>query len=299
MSYRSIINPPGPVEKYPERNTPPFNIPGVILPHWEVHDNFIDEKFHHEVYDYLMDCHWTQHWHPLPREFQIYRPNDWDDGWVGAGSIQRKLSQPRALFAVDEPSLEERHPIIWELWKRINAQLGNCYAITGSAEGMPITDSVFQGDPNPVHPSLLPRPLTADPSLPNEGWRVYANATPHDLINLGGYIHRDTPDLSDETSVTILWIASKEWYPSWGSTLSLFPEDPEGLTGDHQQFNTGAGQQHRNFQIGWQDEGKTISMRPGRLILYDGRTLHTTEPSKHRYNVFPNRRVVFRARRIK
>jgi hypothetical protein len=127
---------------------------------------------------------------------------------------------------------------------------------------------------------------------------VYANATVHDAITYQGYVHRDTHDLSDNTTVTILWIASLEWYPSWGSELILYPEDHEGATGDHQQFNNGQSQQRRNFQIGWQDEGKMICMRPNRLIIYDGRTLHSTQPSRHRHNSIRNMRVAFRARRI-
>jgi hypothetical protein len=37
--------------------------------------------------------------------------------------------------------------------------------------------------------------------------------------------------------------------------------------------------QNRNFNIGWADEGKIVSPKPGRIVIYDGRTLHTTRPS--------------------
>lgn len=269
------------------------------MPHWEVHDNFIDLEFHREVYQYLLNSYWVQTWAGLETETQVYRPNDWDDSWANAAGVRRTLAQPRTFFGSDEASIKNNHPVIWELWNRINAQLDNRYAITGHPEGASMHDLALDkiGD-KIVDPTWAACPDPEDSTL-EKGWRVYANATPHDIIALGGYAHRDTPDLSDETSVTILWIANEEWYPSWGSELMLFPEDPDGDTGDHQQFHLGNLVQRRNFNIGWPDEGKLICMRPGRLILYDGRTLHGTNPSKHRWNVFPNRRVAFRARRIK
>jgi len=188
------------------------------------------------------------------------------------------------MFGSDEDSTRNRHPVIGELWDVINAQLGNNYAITGTPEGMYWKD--------------YPVPEPTDPTL-KAGWRVYANGTRHDELSMQGYIHRDNADLTDETSVTMLWVASLEWYPSWGGEILLYPEDHDGLTGDHQQFNNGPHQQCRNYKIGWQDDGKLICLRPGRLVLYDGRTLHSTQPSRHRYNTIMNMRVVFRARKIK
>lgn len=268
----------------PEHHNPPYSIPGVIMPHWEVHDDMVSADLHKRTYDYLLQCPWHQRWAQISSELQLFHPSDWDDSWINAAAIRRSVAQPRTMFGSDEASTKRKHPIIGELWDSINAKLGNCYEITGADEGMGWKD--------------YPIPTPEDPKL-SAGWRVYANGTPHDMIALQGYVHRDTFDIADETSVTMLWIASLEWYPSWGSELILYPEDPDGTTGDHQQFNNGGAQQRRNFQIGWQDEGKMICMRPNRLIIYDGRTLHSTQPSRHRHNTIMNMRVVFRARKVR
>jgi hypothetical protein len=269
---------------FPEYNNPPYSIPGVIMPHWETHDNVVSDNLHKSVYDYLLNCNWAQKWSGLAPELQIFKPGDWDDSWANTAVMHRTVGQPRTMFGSDEHSTKQNHPIIGQLWDEINASLGGAYAITGAAEGMPWKEHPV---PEPIDPTLSP------------GWRVYANATVHDALTYQGYVHRDTHDLSDDSTVTMLWIASLEWYPSWGGELILYPEDPDGTTGDHQQFNIGEAQQRRNFQIGWQDEGKMICMRPNRLIIYDGRTLHSTQPSRHRYNTIRNMRVAFRARKIR
>jgi hypothetical protein len=160
--------------------------------------------------------------------------------------------------------------------------LDNKYEITGHPEGMYF-------DKHPI-------PEPADSNL-SKGWRVYANATMHDMISMSGFPHRDTPKLEDDTTVTILYVANPTWYPSWGGEIQFFPEDPDGLTGDHQQFNQpDKHEQSRNYNVGWADEGKQVSLKPNRLIVYDGRTLHLTNPSRRRYNSELSRRVVFRAR---
>ena len=268
----------------PEHHSPPYSIPGVHLPHWEIHNGIVGKGLHKRVYDYLGQCHWHQKWASLHTELQLFKPGEFDESWAAASALRRTVGQPRTMFGSDEDSTRKNHPIIAELWDTINAHLGGSYAITGADEGMAWRD----------YP--CPKPTDSDLST---GWRVYANASLHDLLSLQGYIHRDNFDISDETSVTMIWTASLEWYPSWGGELILYPEDPEGWTGDHQQFNKGGGQQRRNFQIGWQDEGKIICLRPGRLVIYDGRTLHSTQPSRHRFNTIMHMRVVFRARKIR
>lgn len=283
MPYK-VISTTGGHTQFPEHSIPPYSIPGTAMPHWEVHDKVVDDQFHKTVYEYLLNCSWAQRWSQLPSELQLFKPGEWDTSWLDASVAKRTIGQPRAMFGSDYDTTKKRHPIIAELWDKINSHLGNCYEISGTSEGMPWKD--------------YPCPTPTDPDL-STGWRVYANGTHHDLLSLQGYAHRDTHDLSDENSVTMLWVSNLEWYPSWGGEIMLYPEDPTGATGDHQQFNTGSHQQRRNFQIGWPDEGRTISLRPNRLIVYDGRTLHSTLPSRHRYNSIMNMRVAFRARKIK
>lgn len=255
------------------------NIPNCHLPKIEVFDNVINEKLHQKIWEYLNGIEWYQYWHDLPGELQIHRPRD-GDSWINAASIHRTLAMPRSPLASDESSLKSVHPLIHLLWLEINKFLGNQYEITGPTEGM-IWD--------------LPCPPTADPEL-KQGWRVYANATVHDNIALGGHVHRDNPDLLDETSFTIIWIANTEWYPTWGGHLLFYPEDHGGTTGDHQQFETSWIAQNRSFNIGWPDDGRMVTLRPNRLLVYDSRALHSANPTTRRWNCDVIRRVVFRAR---
>lgn len=262
-------------------NKPPYSIPGVRLPMIEVHDDILSKELHTKVWDYLISRVWHHQWIFCDTpELQLYRPSDWDDSWINTATIRPSLTQPRTLFASDELNLKKNHPIVWELWNNINSRLDNRYEIAGKPEGTYWKD--------------YPCPAPEDPNLLT-GWRVYANASPHGMINSNGYIHRDNSDLSDETSVTMLWMSSPEWYPSWGGEIQFYPEDPTRSTGDHQQFNTGH-QQQRNFNIGWQDEGRSVSLKPNRLVVYDSRTLHSTLASNHMYNTELHRRIVFRAR---
>jgi hypothetical protein len=270
-----------PTESKFKSSTPPFNIPGVNLPNIEVHDDLLDPEFHLEVYNYLIDQPWYIAWCAVPGELQIHKPNTWDDSWVQSGLHHRQMELSRCMFGSDEASIEKKHPLIWKLWQKINQRLGDKYTIAGIPEGM------FWKD--------VPVPATQDPALA-PGWRVYANASPTAMVSHGWDVHRDNSNLLDETSVTIIWMASLEWYPTWGGEIHFYPEDPEGLTGDHQQFNIGAFRQNRNFQIGWPDEGRSVCLKPNRLLVYDGRALHGNRPTNTSNHNQLQRRIVFRAR---
>ena len=260
-----------------------------------IHDNLIPDALRKEVWKYIQNQTWYATWKatvPTPHVIHTYVPSvDKERGWALTVPPRNPTQwMHRTCFASDEYGLEQNHPVIWELWKTINNSLGNQYSITGTPEEMSLPDTNEWKDWN--------APATQDPNL-EQGWRVYTNGQPNESIKRSHGIHRDTINLGDEDTCTLLYVANLEWYPSWGSELILYPEDPEGATGDHQQFNNGQSQQRRNFQIGWQDEGKMICMRPNRLIIYDGRTLHSTQPSRHKYNTIRNMRVAFRARRIR
>jgi hypothetical protein len=197
------------------------------------------------------------------------------------------MFMPRACFGSDEHSLLQNHQPVYDLWKKINSALGNEFVIEGSPEGMPmdeLDDPIWQV-PDPVNPNL------------EKGWRVYANAQPSESIKRSHGIHRDTIDLDDDSCYTLLYVANPEWYPSWFAECIFYPNDLENETGDTQQYQSILqANQSRNFSIGWADEGKMISPKPGRIILYDGRTLHTTRPSAI-WAKSPRKVIAFRIRK--
>ena len=256
----------------------PYNI--------EVHDNAISKEETEKVYVYVQNLTWYQKLiYTNAHDMVEYKPADGSDLWESAktglmDSIGSGMH--RSPLASDEGTLKQNHLPIYLLWKNINKTLGYRYEITGLPEGM------F---------SPVPTPEPVDKNL-STGWRVYVNAT-HNLKvwNNMGYVHRDNPNLDDDSSVTILYVLNKEWYPSWAGEIIIFPEDPDGSIGDHQQHNIKF-QQKRGFNIGWPDQGRMISPVPGRLIIFDSRCLHKTLPIQNFYGSAknPSIRVAFRAR---
>jgi hypothetical protein len=79
--------------------------------------------------------------------------------------------------------------------------------------------------------------------------------------------------------------------------INFFPEDPEGSTGDHQQFNKGDHMQQRGYNVGWLDQGRIVSPLPGRVVVYDGRCLHNANSPTSTPKDPPLWRIAFRARR--
>jgi hypothetical protein len=59
------------------------------------------------------------------------------------------------------------------------------------------------------HPDWQP-PATQDTNL-KQGWRVYASGQPNEFVKRSHGVHRDTIDLNDDTTRTILYVANLEW----------------------------------------------------------------------------------------
>jgi len=246
----------------------------------DVYDNIIDPGMQSKIWDYLQIQEWHQKWLPSKQEVNRYRPNK-GPSWFIAKGMHMGSSMHRCVLASDEDSLKQLHLPVYLLWKEINRKLDNQFSLTGLPEGMYDRETV--------------PPTPTDPNLPT-GWRAYVNAAHNVQVAGNGYAHRDNPNLTQEDLVTILYVVNKEWYPSWGAELRYYPEDSEGVTQDHQQFNIGA-EQSRNFNIGWLDQGRIVSPVPGRLIVYDGRCLHATTASSNPDIETPLIKVAFRARR--
>jgi hypothetical protein len=241
----------------------------------ETYDNIIPEKLRQQVWDYIQNSEWHVYWketRPYPGTYYDYTPAKEGTAWRKWDPMftSPSLTMPRACFASDDASLKKDHPVLWKLWKAINSHLGNKYIIEGEPEGM-VTDRFND-------PKWTAQP-TKNPNI-EQGWRVYANSQPQETIKRSHGVHRDTHDVNDENTCTILYFANLEWYPTWFAECMYYPNDVDETTGDHQQFQAAAPHaQKRNFAVGWGDEGKLVSPVPGRIIVYDGRTLHTTRPA--------------------
>jgi len=239
-------------------------------PDVNVHDNVISYDFRKEVWDYINKQKWHATWKQMSPKMHEYIPANVPSTFIpGTNARLPSMWMHRACFASDDHSLERDHPVIWKLWCEINSHLGNRYTITGNDEDMSYTpeDNPDWQPPAPKDPNLKP------------GWRVYTNGQLNEFVKRSHGVHRDTIDITDDTSRTILYVANLEWYPSWFAECIFYPDDPFGDSKDHQQFQKGWYSQSRNFNIGWADDGKIVSPVPGRIIDYDGRTLHTTRPA--------------------
>jgi hypothetical protein len=248
------------------------------------YDGLVSTDAQQLIWKYLEKQTWHVQWHKIPEipsALKRYKPNEGKEWFSIQPSLPSCSTFHRCALGSDEASLKETHPVIWGLWKTINAALGNEYTLTGTPEGMSDRECVA--------------PPTQDPNIA-PGWRVYTNGTFGQTVTGVWGPHRDTPDTDDETSVTILYCMNQEWYPSWGGELVYFPEDPNGQASDSQQWNT-EGKQNRGFNIGWPDQGRIVSPVPGRVIVYDGRCLHNTKPPTVSVHSMPYWKLAFRARR--
>lgn len=234
-------------------------------------DNAISEELRNRVWQYLYHSRWYTAWKPMSRvNYASYVPAIDTDFAHFKAMARPNFStwQHRATFASDEESLKS-HPVIFELWQAINSALGNQFEITGVPEGMPV---------DPTDTERETPPQTVDTNLP-QGWRVYANGQTDETQKRTHGVHRDNPFVNEDKYWSILFCANPKWFPTWFGDCIYYPDDVEGVTGDRQQYQNikGLSNQGRDFPVGWAN--KIVSPVPGRIIAYDGRTLHTTHPT--------------------
>ena len=247
---------------------------GEIMVNVHVFDNVIPEHDRNSIWSYIENQIWHVYWKhfTFPEQCYNFIPAV-DQRWrtLDPARMYPTMLMPRTVFGSDESSLQERHPEIYSLWNKINFFLGNEYIIEGCPEDVAAERNSDD--------AMWEPPPTKNPNI-EQGWRVYANAQPTETVKRSHGVHRDTVDLNDDTSYTLLYCANLEWYPSWYAETVFYPDDTEQTTGDHQQFQgIMPYTQKRDFNIGWAEDGKIVSPKPGRIILYDGRTLHTTRPA--------------------
>lgn len=216
-------------------------------------DSVVPTEMQNIVWDYIQ--HQTFHAtrkdipYPNPGKMIQYKPIDNKKEYLddSVPSVNNQYMH-RCVFGDTENELMFKHRPIYELWKTINSFLDNKFTILGDREGIASTP-----------PRLA---------------RVYVNAQASETIKRSHGIHRDTIDLAEEKNYTLMYIANPVWYPTWMAENVFYADDDS--TGDTQQFQRGFGQS-RNFPIGY--PFAIIPPVAGRIIMYDGRTLHTTKPT--------------------
>jgi hypothetical protein len=218
----------------------------------EIFDDIIPDDLRWRVWEYIQNqtFHATRKdvSYPTPGHIINYKPIDGKKEYLddSVPSVNNQYMH-RCVFGNSENELLFHHKFIYELWKTINKSLGNKYEIAGDQEGIADTP-----------PRLA---------------RVYCNAQPEETIKRSHGIHRDTIDLEEDKNFTLIYIANLSWYPTWMAENVFYSDDVTTL--DTQIWQRGHGQS-RGFNVGW--PFKIVSPVAGRVILYDGRTLHTTKP---------------------
>lgn len=217
----------------------------------ETYDDLIPDDLRWRVWEYIQNqtFHATRKdvSYPNPGSVIYYKPIENKKEYLDDSipSVNNQYMH-RCVFGMRG----EGHPVILELWKTINSFFNNKFIIDGDAEGM------------------------ADPKLKPGYSMCYVNAQPDELIKRSHGIHRDTIDLNNDKHYTLLYIANHEWYPTWMAENVFYCDDDS--TSDKQQWQRGYGQS-RGFSVG--EPFSIISPKAGRIILYDGRVLHTTKPT--------------------
>ena len=220
---------------------------------YEVWDNIIDKELQKEVWDYMLNQTFSAGRkdveYPKVGTVLYYTPAESKKEYLNSSipSLNNQYMH-RTVFGDNELDIESHKPIA-KLWKKINSFYGNAFKIDGDPEGV------------------------ADKRLSKNVWRVYVNAQPDESIKRSHGVHRDTIDLNETKNYTLLYIANPEWYPTWFGENIFYEDNIE--SNDKQQFQKGFGQS-RGFGVG--DPYAVVLPKPGRIILYDGRTLHTTKP---------------------
>jgi hypothetical protein len=223
--------------------------------HYEIHDDVISPELHRKVWYYLQGLeHYAMFKNaPDPKDRTVisYIPRDNKQEYYNKGIMGwNSQFMHRVSFGLTEQEIQLNHPTIFELWTEINSHFDNKFTIRGDAE-----DCWSKKDPCLMQ-------------------RIYLNVQPKEEIKRSHGVHRDTSNIKQTDHFTLLYVPNLIWYPTWFGEM-LFYENDNSL-GDFQQFQKNQGQ-CREFGIG--HPFVTIPTVPNRIVLWDGRMLHTTRPT--------------------
>jgi len=266
----------------------------------KVYDDLIDESLHQAVYDWGQSVSWYAK-ALLDQDGQYIKggaPNDRDfGGWpvqeyrpslhgnanprpdTPQGYESELVSLWRHTISWDDISLQERNPIVWSLFDKINNLLFDGQATTdGLPEGhvltgpreyyvdgqdfyekydSPVTDP---RDPNSTSNSIWTTMLNARNTMP--GHKFYQQK----IGDRMGQLHKDSEGGKDYDSkyLSVLFISNMKWDPMWGGELKYYGDE-----------ETGATQWKHGYNIGY--PVACVGHKPGRIITYSHDQAHLTE----------------------
>ena len=255
-----------------------------------VWDDQIDADLHKAVYDWGQSVSWYAKalldvngdyikGIPNDRDFEGFPIQEYNPTLHGNGSTRpdtpekfrsELMSLWRHMCGWDDASLQERNPIIWQLFDTINQKLFDGQA---STNGFP-EHHVLSG----------PRNYYVDGKDFFEKYYAPRDADWTSMLNCRGttpgnkhrgigqrmgQIHKDT-DSSQGPSpnhFSLLFVSNLVWEPNWGGELKYFGDE-----------HTGSTQWKNGYDIGWPTD--IVGNKPGRIILYSHDKIHLTEAPK-------------------
>lgn len=170
-----------------------------------------------------------------------------------------------------------------QLWNEINEKI-----FGGRASW---TDGIPEGQTGLWGPTMMfsdedgsfCKKYNLSPKRVREGWTMYLNARASvsgggkPLTNqpgTDGAIHKDTANSKDqqkyptEGMYTVLYVANKEWKPSWKGEVQYYGEEESGET--HWK---------RGWNLGFSDT--IVGNKPGRVIVHESYATHTGLTPSH------------------
>lgn len=225
------------------------------------YDSQVPWDIHKAAYDYLQ----TRQWYSRFRMFPDSNVNPQDEEYKkDLAPYVVKKTVYRTSFGFDHESLQEHMPIA-VLFDYINNTLFDSkFELAGKQLGLtPIDDY-----PESEHDDCI-----ADREF--RGTVAYMDAQPYEPVKRSRVPYRDWDNdtLDSDQYYTIVFVANQYWNPIYHGEMFFYEDGEEGIG------------QVRDFMCNI----------PGRVILYDSRTLHNSKPTSTLATELPQR-ISFRVK---
>ena len=258
-----------------------------------VADEIISPEMHKEVYEWGQSVSWYQHWIGVnfskhyPQQKMVPSISEYNPSLHGQINARHllgamsdnmhlkgnekvtwedvmKFSLYRHPIGWSDESVQERNPLIWNLWTIINKHFfdGN-----GTLDGVPETIGGLKGPPIfYVDKENFYKKYNV-PETQNH-WTCFLNGRcnerpPTRQSKRGGQIHRDTDGTYNGEYYTVLYITNQEWLPEWGGELVYYDEQKTGST--HWKHG---------WDLGWPSD--IVGNKPNRVIVFPHDKTHMT-----------------------